>query len=388
MKVPNQFDTIRPVEPEELQTALQQLLADPQFLAALSTLHASKAEEDGSRMMENISQLAAGCRTNLDFQKTFIYPFVNQIEREQTAGLSIDSQAITDKTQPYTFISNHRDIVLDSAFLAKLLIDDGFPDTVEIAIGNNLLAYPWIERLVRINKAFIVRRGLSLRETLNASRLLSEYMHFAITTKHQNIWIAQREGRAKDSNDRTQEALLKMMCMGGTGTPAEQIQALRLTPLTISYEYDPCDFLKAQEFQQKRDNPNHKKSQQDDIDNMRTGIFGYKGRVHYHIAAPVTDWIREHQDLPKADFFTELAAHIDQEIHRNYRLFAVNLIALDMLEGTHHEGYTDSEYKAFDDYVQKRIAKIRLPHPDYDFLRERILTMYANPARNYMAAQV
>lgn len=403
MQVPSCFDPIRPVEPEELQQELSALIGDPQFQQAIAALPAGfigneernkEGDKEGDKegnektgSLANITQKAAQCRTNLDFQKAFIYPLINVLADNLTNGLTIDATTISDKTQPHTFISNHRDIVLDSAFLAKLLIDADFPDTVEIAIGNNLLAYPWIERLVRINKAFIVRRGLSLRETLTASKLLSEYMHFATSTKRQNIWIAQREGRAKDSDDRTQEALLKMMCMGGEGTPAERIANLGLTPLAISYEYDPCDYLKAQEFQQKRDNPAFKKSRQDDLDNMRTGIFGFKGRVHYHVCEPLDSWLQTNVGLPKADFFPALAQHIDREIHRHYTIFPANLIALDLLEGTRHEGYTNHERTQFENYVDERIGLVSLANPDVPFLRERILTMYANPARNHFAAQ-
>lgn len=387
MQVPDRFDPIRPVEPEELQQALSDLIGDPQFQQAITNLPPGFIGNGENGGLATIASKAAQCRTNLDFQKTFVYPLVESLAKSLTNGLTIDATAITDKAQPHTFISNHRDIVLDSAFLAKLLIDAGFPDTVEIAIGNNLLAYPWIERLVRINKAFIVRRGLSLRETLAASKLLSEYMHFATGEKRQNIWIAQREGRAKDSNDRTQEALLKMMCMGGEGIPAERIAHLGLTPLAISYEYDPCDYLKAQEFQQKRDNPAFKKSRQDDLDNMRTGIFGFKGRVHYHICEPLEGWLQAYADLPKADFFPALARRIDNEIHRHYTIFPVNLIALDLLEGTRHEGYTDADRTQFENYVDERISLVTLPNPDESFLRKCILNMYANPARNYFAAQ-
>ena len=146
-------------------------------------------------------------------------------------------------------MSNHRDIVLDSAFLDILLIDHGFDNTIEIAIGDNLLIYPWIKTLVRLNKSFIVLRSVGMREMLMASKRMSEYMHFAVRELNEGIWIAQREGRAKDSNDRTQESILKMMVMGGEGTPIERLKELNICPLSISYEYDPCDFLKAKEFQ-------------------------------------------------------------------------------------------------------------------------------------------
>jgi hypothetical protein len=283
-------------------------------------------------------------------------------------------------------MSNHRDIVLDSAILSKKLLEAKFPTTCEIAIGDNLLIYPWIKRLVRLNKAFTVKRGLSPRELLQSSQLVSRYMHFAINQKKENIWIAQREGRAKDSDDRTQESVLKMLAMGGEGDVIESLRQLHIVPLTISYEYDPCDYLKAQEFQQKRDNPSFKKSQHDDLDNMKTGILGFKGRVHYHAAACINEWLDELKDLPKTEIFSAIAHRIDMEIHAGYRLYPGNYIALDELNGTQQwrAFYSKREKRIFDTYVRRQLKKVRMADPDKAFLRERILTMYANPAINKM----
>jgi hypothetical protein len=326
-----------------------------------------------------------GIKTPLDFQKRFMKPVVKFIMRKHTDGCSFLDSSISsyDKSQRYTFVSNHRDIVLDSAFLDVLLVEAGYPTTVEIGIGDNLLIYPWIKRLVRMNKAFTVRRGLSLRETLAASQLMSRYIHYAVTQKKENIWIAQREGRAKDSSDHTQDAVLKMLAMGG------ELKELNIVPLTISYEFDPCDYLKAQEFQQKRDNPAFKKSRQDDLDNMKTGIFGYKGRVVYRPATPINTWIDELSDLPKTEWFKALAERMDREIHRGYELYPCNYIALDELNGDKANAahYTDADKQRFEQYLAGQMAKIQLPNKDEAFLRERMLTMYANPVRNLMAAQ-
>lgn len=263
-----------------------------------------------------------------------------------------------------------------------LLNKHGYPTTVEIGIGDNLLIYPWIKRLVRMNKAFTVRRGLTAHEMMRSSQLMSSYIHYAVTQKKENIWIAQREGRAKDSDDRTQESVLKMMAMGG------DLKELNIVPLTISYEYDPCDYLKAQEFQQKRDNPGFKKSKQDDLDNMKTGIFGYKGRVHYHCGTPINQWLDEVKDLPKNEFFKAVAERMDKEIHSHYRLYPCNYIALDELEGnkTYADQYADADVQRFNEYLAGQLAKINIPNKDEAFLRERLLTMYANPLRNYLAA--
>jgi hypothetical protein len=385
----NEFDEIRPYEAGEMQQAFDELINDRQFSLVLKGFAPwlPKSVRNGLLKLAFI-----GVKTPLDFQQRFMKPVVKWIIRKHTDGCTFNEKLLPrDKSLRYTFVSNHRDIVLDSAFLDVMLVDAGYPTTVEIGIGDNLLIYPWIKRLVRMNKAFTVRRGLSLRETMAASQLMSRYIHHAVTEKKENIWIAQREGRAKDSSDHTQDAVLKMLAMGSSATsglPADNLRDLNIVPLTISYEFDPCDYLKAQEFQQKRDNPSFKKSRQDDLDNMKTGIFGYKGRVRYTCAAPINTWIDELSDLPKTEWFKILAERMDCEIYRGYTLYPCNYIALDELEGTNTyvDHYTKSDQERFEKYLAGQLAKIQLPNKDEAFLRERMLTMYANPLRNYLNA--
>jgi len=388
----NEFDEIRPYEKGEMKQAFEELLADRQF----STLLKGFVPWLPKSIRNGLLRLAfIGVETPLDFQLRFMKPIVWYFVRKYSDGLTFDDSQLSTlnsqlSTQRFTFVSNHRDIVLDSAFLDVLLNKHGYPTTVEIGIGDNLLIYPWIKRLVRMNKAFTVRRGLTAHEMMKSSQLMSRYIHYAVTQKKENIWIAQREGRAKDSDDRTQESVLKMLAMGGSasdGSSADSLHELNIVPLTISYEYDPCDYLKAQEFQQKRDNPAFKKSKQDDLDNMRTGIMGYKGRIHYHCGIPINQWIDELKDLPKNDFFKAVAQRMDKVIHSNYHLYPCNYIALDMLEKTDHShSYTSADVQRFEEYLAGQLAKIKIPNKDEAFLRERILTMYANPLRNYLAA--
>lgn len=382
MKIPQEFDTIRPWEPEDLPEVFDRLLANDQFKQVLAYLYPQVP-------LEMIAQKLKACKTNLDFQLAFAYDFVHGILKKATTGCEMDCSSL-DNTRNYTFISNHRDIVLDSAILDVMLIENKFKTTCEIAIGDNLLSLPWVKDLVRVNKAFIVERTLSMRQMLMSSKRLSDYMHFAIKEKNENIWIAQREGRAKDSNDRTQKSILQMMSMGGEGSILERLKQLHLVPLSISYEYDPCDFLKAKEFQQKRDHAEWKKGPTDDLISMQTGIFGYKGHVHYHAAPCLDEYLDSlDPDMPKQDIYNKVAAYIDQQIHRNYRLYPGNYVALDMLEET--EAYTDqytAEDKAkFEKYIQGQLAKIDLSNKDEAYLKERLLTMYANPVRNNLAAQ-
>lgn len=378
MNIPAEFDEIRPYTPEELPVIYEVLLADPQFQAVLKYMFPSVP-------CEHIATQLRSCKTQLDVQKVFCVPLLKDLVRRCADSLTLGCKDI-EKNKSYTFVTNHRDIVLDSAFLSLLMLENDFGDTPEIAIGDNLLILPWIKHFVRVNKSFIVQRSLSMRQMLLSSGRLSKYMHYAVNEKHTNIWIAQREGRAKDSNDRTQDALLKMMAMGGDGTAIDRLRQLHIVPMALSYEYDPCDFLKAQEFQLKRDVEGFKKSPQDDLDNMYTGIFGRKGHIHFQAATCIDGWLDTLDPaISKTELFALVAAHIDKEIHGNYRLYSGNYVAADLLcDGNKWQAYySEGEKRIFEDYINAQLDKVTLPQPDMPFLRERILTMYANPVWNW-----
>ena len=379
MKIPEQFDPIRPFEPDELPDVFDRLLHNEQFSSVLAYFYPDVPKEALAAKMH-------ACKDNLDFQKTFCYDFLVQLLARLSKGCDIDIASL-DTDSRYTFISNHRDIVLDSALLDKLLIDAGFNTTCEIAIGDNLLKLPWVKDLVRVNKSFIVERALSMREMLMASKRLSEYMHFVIAEKNDNIWIAQREGRAKDSNDRTQEAILKMMVMGGEGSIIDRLKQLHLVPLAISYEYDPCDYLKAAELQARRDNPSWQKGPMDDVTSMQTGIMGYKGYIHYQCADCIDSYLDTiPADTPKTELFRLIADHIDRQIFAGYRLYPNNYVALDLLHGdsAHADHYTAEDKAQFEAYLKGQLDKIEMEGKDDAYLREQMLKMYANPAINQM----
>ena len=379
MKIPEQFDPIRPFEPDELPDVFDRLLQNEQFSSVLAYLYPDVPKEALAAKMH-------ACKDNLDFQKTFCYGFLVQLLARLSKGCDIDIASL-DTDSRYTFISNHRDIVLDSALLDKLLIDAGFNTTCEIAIGDNLLKLPWVKDLVRVNKSFIVERALSMREMLMASKRLSEYMHFVIAEKNDNIWIAQREGRAKDSNDRTQEAILKMMVMGGEGSIIDRLKQLHLVPLAISYEYVPCDYLKAAELQARRDNPCWQKGPMDDVTSMQTGIMGYMGYIHYQCADCIDSYLDTiPADTPKTELFRLIADHIDRQIFAGYRLYPNNYVALDLLHGdsTHADHYTAEDKAQFEAYLKGQLDKIEMEGKDDAYLREQMLKMYANPAINQM----
>jgi len=327
--------------------------------------------------------------SNYEFQKEMVYPFLQYLEANMTTGIELKGLEKTDVSKPYLYISNHRDIILDSALLCEKLIEKEM-NTVEIAIGDNLLIFPWIEDLVRVNKSFIVKRGLSARQVLESSQRLSAYIAHTINDKNQSIWIAQREGRAKDSNDRTQESLLKMFNMSGEGSFTDNLSHLNICPLSISYQYDPCDFLKAKEMQQKRDNPDFKKHPQDDLINMSTGVMGFKGKVVYTMTGDINTELKEFatKTSKRSEQITLTAELIDKRIHSNYTIFPNNKIAYDLVIGENRfaNEYSMMEKLDFEKYLSLQIAKIELENKDDDFLMSRLLEMYANPLINYLAA--
>jgi len=382
MNTPNEFDDIRPFNSEELPAVYERLLANPQFQAVLRFLYPNIP-------LETIATRMRKCKTNMEFQLTFCYGFLKDLLKHASRGCDMDISGISNR-RCYTFMSNHRDIVLDSALLDMLLVDAKFDTTCEIAIGDNLLSLPWVLDIVRVNKSFIVRRGLMAKDRLKSSIELSRYMHFAIQEKHENLWIAQREGRAKDSDDRTQKGIIKMLTLGGEGSFIERLQQLHIVPLSLSYEFDPCDYLKAAEFQLRRDNPDWHKGPMDDVISMRTGIAGFKGHIHFHCAPCIDDYLEALKSSKNNnnEVMDEICNYIDHQIHLYYRLYPGNYIALDELRGTKDftDQYSEHQKEVFDAYLHRRLSKIDIPNKDDAFLRERLLTMYANPAINYRKA--
>lgn len=377
-----EFDDIRCYNNDEVHDALVRLCDEKKFIKVVSTIYPLLPKEQ-------LKQRLLAFNNTHGFQTEFIYPFLQDLEANLTKGIDFVYSDKLDLQKPYLYISNHRDIILDSAFLCAKLIDRKL-NTVEIAIGDNLLIFPWIEELVKVNKSFIVKRGLSPRQVLESSKKLSNYIAYTIDEKQQSIWLAQREGRAKDSDDRTQTSLLKMLNMSGGNKIANNLSQLNICPLSISYEYDPCDYLKAKEFQQKRDNPEFKKHPSDDLNNMKTGVMGFKGKVTYKTAGDINNEILElgEQITDKANLFTAIAALIDKRIHSNYEIYNVNKIAFDILykTATFEKDYSIMEKLDFEKYLEQQIQKIELENKDHNFLLIKILEMYSNPLKNYLEA--
>ncbi|WP_251967212.1 1-acyl-sn-glycerol-3-phosphate acyltransferase [Parabacteroides sp. AD58] len=374
------FEDIRPLNQDEVQAAIEDLLASEEFRHALQYV---KPNLD----WDQLCAAMRACKTKEEFKSTLAYDAVMTVAKKTTFSLTISGRSRLPEGKPAcTFISNHRDIVLDASFLNVMLYDVGYGMT-QVAIGDNLLIRPWIKTFVRLNNSFIVKRGVSVRQMLEVSGTLSAYINHTIKDTKESIWIAQREGRAKDSNDRTQPSVLKMLCMAGEKDVIGNLKSLNIVPVAISYEFDPCDYLKAQEFQLKRDNPEYHKTQRDDLLSMETGILGQKGRVHFTISKLINDQLDQLDPaMDRNELFAAVASIIDKEIYRHYRFYPNNYIAYDLLNGTRrfsdHYGLKDK--KAFEEYLQKQLDKIVIPNKDENFLRKKILEMYANPLKNFL----
>lgn len=375
------FEDIRPLNQDEVQAAIEELLASEEFRHALRYV---KPDLD----WDQLSAAMRACKTKEQFKSTLAYDAVMTVAKKTTFSLTISGRSRLPEGKPAcTFISNHRDIVLDASFLNVMLYDVGYGMT-QVAIGDNLLIRPWIKTFVRLNNSFIVKRGVSVRQMLEVSDTLSAYINHTIKDTKESIWIAQREGRAKDSNDQTQPSVLKMLCMAGGKDIIGNLKSLNLVPVAISFEFDPCDYLKAQEFQLKRDNPEYHKTQRDDLLNMETGILNNKGRVHFTISKLINEQLDQlDPNMNRNELFAAVASIIDKEIYRHYRFYPNNYVAYDLLSGTRrfsdHYGLKDK--KAFEEYLQKQLDKIVIPNKDENFLRKKILEMYANPLKNFLA---
>lgn len=375
-----QFEDIRPYSDGELPEAIAGLLKEEAFVSLL-------AKYVPDIKVDSVESLLDGVARATDFQLKFMFPVLKRVIKGLCSELTVSGRE--NMHTPSLYMSNHRDIVIDPSFLCMTLVDNGF-DTCEIGIGDNLLSTPWVRLLVRINKCFIVKRGLSTREAVKAFVQLSSYIRHAITGKGTSVWIAQREGRAKDSDDRTQDSIIKMFALSGDGSLAESLAPLNITPVSISYEYDPCDYLKAMELQQKRDNPSFRKGADDDMRSMQTGILGCKGRVHYAytpcINGELERIVHEHHGDRKGQI-RAVCELCDRQIFSAYRIYPINCVAYDRLFGVSRFAgrCTAEERHTAEDYLASRLAKIEMPGRDEPFLRRKLLEMYANPLINKLS---
>lgn len=374
------FSDIAPYDDEIFHSKMENLVKDPGFLHAV---YYTMPKDDVPSLIEDLLKID----NKYDFQHQVMFPFLEMLAKTTTAGISIGGVKYYNPALNYVFITNHRDIVLDASFLNLAFMRRGMP-TSEVAIGNNLLVFDWITDLVRINKSFIVKRNTGLREGLLAAKKLSAYIHHAILEKHESVWIAQREGRAKDSSDRTQESLVKMLALGGTGSFMDKLKEINLMPVSISYEFDPNDYLKVREFLLRRRNPDFKKSQRDDLFSMETGLLQFKGHVHFQLTPRINTKLEQLGEFPDVNTSAKyVGCLIDQAIHRSYEIFPINYVAFDMLHHCQRFSckYTPEQRVEVEDYFNRQLNKIDIDDvtlEERDFMLEMMLVMYANPLKN------
>lgn len=370
------FEDIRPYNDDEIPGAISILVSDPMFLSILGQLYPQPEEN------KKILQLLLTIDNIADIQAKVIYPLLVKIEKISTKGVSYSTMDQFHPDEKYLFISNHRDIILDSAFLNFIMQNNGFRKT-EIAIGDNLLIYDWIKVLVRINRSFIVKRNLGLREQLEASKTLSSYIRFALTIKGESVWLAQREGRTKDGNDQTQAALLKMLNMSNVGSLLEGFFELNIVPMAISYEIEPCGISKVEELLKRKYNTDFAKTQDDDLQSMANGFMYPKGRIQYSFGNPLNYKLIELiRGKNMNNSIQAISEYIDKRIYFNYKLWPTNYSAYDLLHQTkkYANNYNLQEKEQFISRMESEVSML-----DFDKAEttELYLRMYANPVINF-----
>lgn len=378
------FSDISPYDDSLFHSTMEKLVREPGFEHVLQYVMPA---EDVPELTDELLKI----NNKYDFQHKIMFPFLEMLAKTTTSGISLGGVKYLNPSVNYTFITNHRDIVLDASFLNLTFLRRNLP-TSEVAIGNNLLIYPWITDLVRLNKSFIVKRNTGLRESLLAAKKLSAYIHYTILEKHESVWIAQREGRAKDSSDHTQESLVKMLALGGVGSFLDKLREINLMPVAISYEYDPNDYLKAREFLLKRRDPEFKKSKRDDLFSMETGLLQFKGKVHFQLTPRLNmriDQIGEFKDPNTAAPY--VARLIDQAIHRSYEIFSINYVAYDLLHDSvrFQHMYSPERKEEVINYWESQLDKVDLADitpEERQYMMKMMLTMYANPLKNKLRA--
>ncbi len=381
---PYEYDSIRPYLDEEVPAVVAQLADQPELRHVLSAL---LSEEETKTLLQQLKHV----HSVDDFKQHISYPLVVQLAKRTTFSVSLSGASRLGGDLPTTFITNHRDIILDSAFLNLVMRERNYL-MPRIAIGDNLFGRPWIEAVVKLNDSFVVRRSLPIRQMLLAAQALSAFIDRSIQQDHKSVWIAQREGRAKDNSDKTQPSVLKMIASSQSSDPLTQLMRVNIAPTTISYEYDPCDILKACEllWRKHHSEEQYVKGPEEDLINMKTGLLGYKGRVHFAVGKRLNELITpeleaELRALPKQELYPRLAEIIDTELHSNYRFYPINYIAYDLLhphKAHPKELYSEADKEKVLRYIEEQIAKAPTDAYSADELRTQLLQMYAQPLCN------
>ena len=375
-----EFDSIRPYADHEVPAVLARLLSDDTFLGTLTRFRFPRlAGPFGWLLKPLIAHLLrreTADIASVDALQARIEPYIDRTVERATDGISFSGIEHLKAGTPYLFLANHRDIVMDPAFVNYAVFHAGLP-TPRIAIGDNLLQRPFVSDLMRLNKCFIVHRSLTgRREKLAAYQTLSAYINHSIRADGESVWIAQAEGRAKDGDDRTDSAILKMFHMSRKDEPfAEALAALNLIPVSISYEYDPCDLAKARELQIRASTGSYEKAPGEDDASIALGITGYKGRVLVHFGAAIEQGFEDAR---------QLAALLDQQIIGGYRLFPVHYLAYAQWQARDTtlavpeaaSLFSASELRNAEQYWQQRMAACPAEQRPY------LILQYARPVQN------
>ncbi len=367
------FDNIRPYRDSEMQEAVLKLIKEKDFHKIVQFFY----NEKYMHVLDELKQV----KSVEEFQVVFVKPVLESIISSTTDSFTFSGEENLPKDNACLFISNHRDIAMDPAFINMGLHLNG-KDTVEIAIGSNLLIKPWIELLVKLNRSFVVRRGLQGRELLLSSKNMSSYIHDTVRNRNDYVWIAQREGRAKDGDDRTYSGILRMLNMGsGVKNPVEGLSKLNIIPISLSYEYDPCDILKAKELATRAAGKEFVKTQAEDMQSMALGMNGYKGRVHLHFSEPINEELLSMQAIEGRDLIEDISSLLDTKIHSGFKIFDSHKAAAAIMKPAEFNA-DKSVVENFHKYVFGQLKKYEADQKLADF----IVLQYANPTINARAA--
>lgn len=367
------FDDIRPYYDHEAYEAMRKLKKDPLFMQLVSYIWPGMTEEEAFAKAEKVHD-------NMSFQLEFMHQAIRVIVSRSSTGLTCSGFENVDPNQAYLYIANHRDILLDSAILQILLVEHGFK-TSEITFGNNLMQGGFITDFGKLNRMFTVLREGNSRELYEISQKLSAYIRHTVAEKNVSVWIAQRNGRTKDGNDLTQTGLIKMLNLSGKKNFSESIKQLKIVPLSISYEYEPCDDLKVQELYLSSLHSKYVKAPGEDLNSIITGIKQPKGRIHMAIGKPILSEADELEKIPNEnERIKQLVNMIDEQLYNNYMLWPVNYIAADISANSdeYANNYSPAEKENFIQYIKQKISNLK---GDEHTLFNMFINMYSNPVK-------
>lgn len=371
------FAEIRPYTDQELPYAINRILVNQGFISSLANFLPGTSLP---AVVKHIRKI----KTCHEMQKEIFAPMVYTFIQRSIDKLTYGGFEKLDKEKSYLFIANHRDIILDSALLQIHLVENGL-QTTRSAIGDNLLMAPIYTDLAKICNMFTVIRANTSRTMLINSTLLSEYIRMSICKDKKSVWIAQRNGRTKDGLDKTQQGVLKMLYSSEKTDIFQSLKKLNIVPVTISYEFEPCDRMKAREVVLTKQNKIYIKEHNEDYRSITTGIFSYKGRVHLEFGEPIDKFFNEDMHFASGnEQFQYIANLIDEQMYRNYKLFPNNYIAYDIRQNSNQfaDKYTETEKR---DFVKHLNRQANIEDVSFTKMKKMLLEIYVNPVESFLS---